>query len=60
MAHFARVENDIVQEVLVVPNQEEHRGQEFLANDLGLGGQWVSDFLQQPHPQAICWHWLQV
>ena len=33
MAHFAKIdENNIVQEVLVVDNSQEHRGQEFLAN----------------------------
>jgi hypothetical protein len=42
MAHFAQVdENNIVTQVLVVNNSEEHRGQEFLANDLGLGGTWI-------------------
>ena len=41
MAHFARVEDGIVTEVLVVGNDQEHRGQEFLANDLGLGGTWI-------------------
>lgn len=42
MAHFAQVdENNIVTQVLVVANEEEHRGQEFLANDLGLGGTWI-------------------
>ena len=42
MAHFAEVdENDIVLRVLVVGNDQEHRGQEFLANDLGLGGTWI-------------------
>jgi len=42
MAHFAQVdENNIVTQVLVVTNEEEHRGQEFLANDLGLGGTWI-------------------
>ena len=42
MAHFARInEYNIVEEVLVVDNSEEHRGQEFLANDLGLGGRWI-------------------
>jgi hypothetical protein len=42
MAHFAQVdENNIVTRVLVVANEEEHRGQEFLANDLGLGGTWI-------------------
>ena len=41
MAHFAEVdENDIVLRVLVVGNDQEHRGQEFLADDLGLGGIW--------------------
>jgi hypothetical protein len=42
MAHFAEVdENGMVLQVLVVPDQQEHRGHEFLANDLGLGGTWV-------------------
>jgi hypothetical protein len=42
MAHFAELdENDVVLRVLVVPDNQEHRGQEFLANDLNLGGTWV-------------------
>ena len=42
MAHFAKInENNIVELVLVVDNSEEHRGQEFLAEDLGLGGRWI-------------------
>ena len=42
MAHFAEIDgNNIVLRVLVVTNEEEHRGQEFLANDLNLGGTWV-------------------
>ena len=41
MAHFAQIENNIVTQVLVVDNAQEHRGQEFLAEDLGLGGTWV-------------------
>lgn len=42
MAHFAEIDaNGIVKQVLVVPDQEEHRGHEFLANDLGLGGTWI-------------------
>ena len=42
MAHFAEVdESDVVVRVLVVGNDQEHRGQEFLADDLGLGGTWV-------------------
>jgi hypothetical protein len=42
MAHFAEIDADnIVLRVLVVHNDDEHRGQEFLADDLGLGGTWV-------------------
>lgn len=41
MAYFARIENNIVTCVLAVPDSEEHRGQEFLADDLGLGGTWI-------------------
>lgn len=42
MAHFAEVDtNDVVLRVLVVGNDQEHRGQEFLADDLALGGTWV-------------------
>lgn len=42
MAHFAEIDdNNIVTRVLVVPDEQEHRGQDFLANDLKLGGRWV-------------------
>ena len=42
MAHFAEVDAaGIVLRVLVVPDDQEHRGQEFMADDLGLGGTWV-------------------
>jgi hypothetical protein len=42
MAHFAEINEDgVVVRVLVVPDAQEHRGQEFLADDLGLGGTWV-------------------
>ena len=42
MAHFAEIdENNIVVRVLVVPDEQENRGQDYLANDLGLGGTWV-------------------
>jgi hypothetical protein len=42
MAHFAEIdENGVVKQVLVVPDAQEHRGHEFLADDLGLGGTWV-------------------
>ena len=42
MAYFAEIDNtNTVTRVLAVPDSEEHRGQEFLANDLGLGGTWI-------------------
>jgi hypothetical protein len=42
MAHFAQIDtNNIVIEVLVVPEEQQHRGQDYLANDLMLGGTWV-------------------
>jgi hypothetical protein len=42
MAYFAEISlNNIVLRVLVVPDSEEHRGQEYLANDIGLGGTWI-------------------
>jgi hypothetical protein len=42
MAHFAEIDsNNTVLKVLVVDNSLEHRGADFLANDLGLGGTWI-------------------
>lgn len=43
MAHFAEIDTstNTVLRVLAVPDDEEHRGQEFLADDLGLGGTWL-------------------
>lgn len=42
MAHFAEIDsNNNVLRVLVIDNSQEHRGQEYLANDLGLGGTWI-------------------
>ena len=40
MAHFAKIENGIVTNVLVVDNAYEANGQEYL-NGLGLEGTWV-------------------
>ena len=41
MAHFAEIDADnLVVRVLVVADAQEERGQEFLADDLGLGGTW--------------------
>lgn len=42
MAHFAEIdENNTVIRVIVIPDEEEHRGQEFCAEDLNLGGTWL-------------------
>jgi len=42
MAHFAEIDNtNKVLRVLVVDNSQEHRGQEFLAEDCNLGGTWI-------------------
>lgn len=42
MAHFAEIDqNNVVIRILVVPDDQEHRGQEFLADDLKLGGRWI-------------------
>lgn len=42
MAHFSQIdENNVVVNVLVVPDDQELRGQAFLADDLGLGGTWI-------------------
>jgi len=42
MAHFAEInEDNIVVNVLVIPDEEQHRGQEYLAEDMNLGGIWL-------------------
>lgn len=42
MAHFAKVnENNIVEQVVVVPDEQEHRGAEYLNDDLGMDGRWI-------------------
>ena len=40
MAHFAKIENGIVTNVVVVDNEHEANGQEFL-NSIGLDGTWI-------------------
>jgi hypothetical protein len=40
MAHFAKIENGIVTNVVVVDDAHELYGEKFL-NDLGLDGKWV-------------------
>jgi hypothetical protein len=42
MAHFAEIDsNNVVVRVLVVPDEQENRGAEFLSKDLDLGGVWI-------------------
>ena len=42
MAHFARIDsNNVVTQVVVVDNSQEHRGQELLTEELGLDGTWI-------------------
>ena len=42
MAHFAEIDDtNTVVRVLVISDDQEHRGQDFLAEDLGLGGTWI-------------------
>lgn len=41
MAHFAEIEDNTVIRVLRISDEHEHRGQEFLARDLKLGGEWI-------------------
>jgi hypothetical protein len=42
MAHFAQIdESGIVLQVLVIPDDQQHRGHDYLANDLNLGGTWL-------------------
>jgi len=42
MAHFAQIDDSgIVQRVLVVPDEHEDNGQDYLANEIGLGGTWI-------------------
>ena len=42
MSYFAEIdETNIVLRVLIVPDAQEERGQEYLADDLDLGGTWI-------------------
>tara|TARA_A100001037_G_scaffold66593_1_gene58862 strand:+ start:54 stop:464 length:411 start_codon:yes stop_codon:yes gene_type:complete len=47
MAHFAQIREEAIEgchevlAVIVVPDSEEHRGQDFCAEDLGYGGTWI-------------------
>lgn len=42
MAHFAEIDTkNRVLRVLVVPDEQEHRGSQYLSTDLRLGGDWI-------------------
>lgn len=41
MTNFALIEESTVANIVVVPENEAHRGSDYLAIDLGLGGVWV-------------------
>ena len=41
MAHFAQVIDTIVQQVIVIDNQYEDEGQDYINNVLGLNGTWI-------------------
>lgn len=42
MAHFAEIDNNnVVLRVLVIPNEYEENGEEYLRDIIGLGGRWV-------------------
>jgi hypothetical protein len=42
MSYFAELDdNNIVLRVLAVPDDQEHRGEDYLSKDVGLGGRWI-------------------
>ena len=42
MTSFAEIDNNnTVLRVVVVPDEQENRGQEYLATDMGFGGTWI-------------------
>jgi len=41
MAHFAKIENDIVTQVIVIDNAVENEGALYIAGTLGLEGEWI-------------------
>lgn len=40
MAHFAKIKNNVVTQVIVIDNENEENGQEFI-NSLGIDGTWI-------------------
>lgn len=41
MAHFAKVENNLVTDVIVIDNEYESNGQQFINEVLQLEGTWI-------------------
>jgi hypothetical protein len=41
MAHYAKIENDIVTNVIVIDNQYELDGENYINTTLGLEGEWI-------------------
>ena len=41
MAHFAKIENGLVKQVIVIDNKFENEGQEYINNILDLEGVWI-------------------
>lgn len=41
MAHYAKIENDIVTQVIRIPDEHEGDGQSFINNKLGIEGEWI-------------------
>lgn len=42
MAHFAKINNEnVVEQVIVIPDAQEHRGQDFINQELMITGNWL-------------------
>jgi hypothetical protein len=41
MAHFAKIENNVVIDVIVIDNEFENEGQKYINEVLKLDGQWI-------------------
>jgi hypothetical protein len=57
MAHFAEITSEnIVKRVVVVPDEQEHRGNDYLSLDLRLGGRWIqcsyNNNIRKTYPSA--------
>lgn len=48
MSTFAKIENSVVVEILVVPDQFSDFGEQYLSEILGIGGKWI----ETPRPNS--------